>query len=135
MIKENKLFVNISYRNKTHYIKLGYDVVLNESLEIDPKHLPSGSHTNITAICDICSSERSLKFHKYVENKSRHGFYGCRKCSRQKAAMTSVEKYGVDNYSKTDEFKKRVEDTNMVKYGYKTNLLVPSEKEKIKKSY
>ena len=42
MIKENKLFVNISYRNKTHYIKLGYDVVLGKSSEIETKHLPSG---------------------------------------------------------------------------------------------
>ena len=65
---------------------------------------------------------------KYIENKKRHGFYGCKSCSRQKAALTSIEKYGVDNYSKTEEFKVRTEKTFMEKYGYKTNLLTPEHK-------
>jgi hypothetical protein len=40
----------------------------------------------------------------------------------------------VDNYSKTEEWKIRFEKTNMEKIGYKTNLLDPICKEKIKKS-
>ena len=46
--------------------------------------------------------------------------------------MTSIDKYGIDNYSKTDECRKRVEDTNISKYGFKTNLLCPEFKENIK---
>jgi hypothetical protein len=45
--------------------------------------------------------------------------------------MTSLNKYGVDNYSKTAEWKSRVENTNIEKYGYKTNLISPIYKEKI----
>jgi hypothetical protein len=132
MIKHEKISINISYRNITHYLKIGYNAILHRNLEIKTEHLPSGSHIVIDVICELCKKENKLRFHKYLENKKRLGFYGCKKCSRQKAAITSLEKYGVDNYSKTDEFKKRVEDTNIKKFGYKTNLISPEYKELIK---
>lgn len=131
MIKYNKIKVSISYRNMTHYIKLGYKPILNKELEIETKHLPTSSHVKIDVICKICGVENNIMYYKYINNIERQGFYGCRKCSRQKAAMTSLEKYGVDNYSKTDEWKSRVEKTNIDRFGYKTNLLSPEYKENI----
>lgn len=131
MIKYNKIKVSISYRNMTHYIKLGYKPILNKELEIETKHLSTSSHVKIDVICKICGVENNIMYYKYINNIERQGFYGCRKCSRQKAAMTSLEKYGVDNYSKTDEWKSRVEKTNIEKFGYKTNLLSPEYKENI----
>lgn len=133
MIKKEKIEVNISYRNITHYRKLGYNPILNEKLLINTTHLPSNSHFRIDVVCEICGKEYNLRYHKYIENRSRHNFYSCKSCSRQKAALTSMKKWGVDNYSKTDEFKKRVENTNLKKYGYKTNLLSPEYEVKIKK--
>jgi hypothetical protein len=133
MFKYNKIKINISYRNITHYIKLGYKPVLGQELEINISHLPSSSHVRIDVICSICESEGNIIYCKYIENKKRHGFYGCKKCSRQKAALTSIEKYGVDNYSKTDEWKEKVEKTNVEKYGFKTNLLSPEHIENNKK--
>jgi len=139
MLKSNKIEVFISYRNITHYIKLGYNPILNENLTIDTRHLPSNSHFRVDAICELCKSEINIRYHKYLENRSRHNFYSCKKCSRQKAALTSMNKYGVDNYSKTNEYKKRVEATNIEKYGYKTNLISPEYKiiikNKLKKTY
>lgn len=132
MIKNERIEVMISYRNITHYRKLGYSPIINELLLIDTKHLPSNSHFRIDVICEICSKEYNLRYHKYIENRSRHNFYSCKSCSRQKAALTSIDKWGVDNYSKTDEYKKRVESTNIEKYGYKTNLISPEYKSKIR---
>lgn len=132
MIKEEKISVSISYRNITHYIKLGYNPIIGEDLIILADHLPSGSHVKITAICNICSGELNMMYCKYLENKNRHGFYGCKKCSKQKAAITSIYRYGVDNYSKTAEYKNRVVKTNIEKYGYKTNLISPIFKDNIK---
>jgi hypothetical protein len=125
MIKNEFIEIDISYRNITHYRKLGYNPILNERLKIKTIDLPTSSHVKIVAVCEICSSLNEIMYHKYIVNKKRHGFYGCRSCSRQKAALTSIEIYGVDNYSKTDECRIRVEKTNMDKYGYKTNLLSP----------
>jgi hypothetical protein len=132
MLKNDKIEVNISYRNITHYRKLGYNPILNENLIIYTIHLPSNSHFRIDVICEICGKESNLRYHKYVENRKRHNFYSCKSCSRQKAALTSIEKWGVDNYSKTEEYKERVEITNLEKYGYKTNLISPDYKDKIK---
>ena len=132
MVKEEFLEIDISYRNITHYRKLGYSPVLNEKLKIKTLDLPSSSHVRIDVICEICKKENNLQFHKYIVNKKRHGFYGCKSCSRQKAALTSLKLYGVDNYSKTDEFIKRVEKTNLKKYGYKTNLISPDYQNQIK---
>jgi hypothetical protein len=131
MIKNDKIEVSISYRNITHYRKLGYNPILNEALLIKTNHLSSGSHIKIDVICEICGDENHLRFHKYIENRKRHNFYSCKKCSRQKAALTSIERWGVDNYSKTEEFKSRVESTNLKKYGYKTNLIEPCYQLKI----
>ena len=132
MLKNSNIKVYISYRNKTHYLKLGYKPILNQELEIKTDHLPTSSHVKVDVICSICKIENNIQYDKYIINVKRHNFYGCKKCSRQKAALTSVDRYGVDNYSKTDEWKKRVEDTNIHKYGYKTNLLCPEFKENIK---
>ena len=44
MLKNEKIEVYISYRNYTHYIKLGYDAKINQNLEILTIHLPSSSH-------------------------------------------------------------------------------------------
>ncbi len=133
MLKDEKIEINISYRNITHYLKLGYKPILNENLLILTTHLPSGSHIKVDVICEICGAITNLRYHKYLENKKRHNFYTCKKCSRHKAMLTSIDKYGVDNYSKTEEYKKRVEKTNMNKYGYKTNLLSPEYQDIIKK--
>jgi hypothetical protein len=129
MLKHDTIKISISYRNKTHYLKLGYNPILNKDLEIKTEHLPSSSHVRVDVICALCSTENNIMYDKYINNVSRQGFYGCRKCSRQKAAMTSLDKYGVDNYSKTNECRERVEKTNMEKYGFKTNLLTPKHKE------
>lgn len=133
MLKYNSIKVSISYRNVTHYLKLGYEAIIGVDLEIKTEHLPSSSHVKVDVICEICKSENSIIYHKYIENKKRHGFYGCKSCSRQKAALTSLEKYGVDNFSKTDEWKKKVEKTNIERFGYKTNLLNPDYQDLIKK--
>ena len=132
MLRDKIIAVNISYRNITHYIKLGYDAILNQFLDISIEHLPTSSHIKVFAICEICSSSTSLIYHKYIVNKKRHGLYGCKGCSRQKAGLTSINRYGVDNYSRTDEFKKRIEITNTNKFGYKTNLISPGYKDIIK---
>ena len=133
MLKNEFIEVSISYRNKGHYEKLGYSPILNQNLKIKVEDLSSGSHVKVVAVCEICADEKKLMYCKYIDNKKRHGFYSCRKCSRQKAAMTSLERYGVENYAMTDEHRDRVEKTNLEKYGYKTNLQSPEYKKMIKK--
>jgi hypothetical protein len=139
MLKKEKIEVLISYRNITHYKKLGYKPEINSNLEINVYDLPASSHVKIDVICEICKAEQNIRYHKYIENKKRHGFYGCKKCSRQKASLTMLNKYGVHNVSQLEECKKKREETFLKKYGYKTNLISPDYisliKEKLKEKY
>ena len=123
MLVNKRISVNISYRNVTHYRKLGYDAVIGNNLEINTIDLPIVSHQKVDVKCELCGNEINLTYHKYIENKNRHGFYGCKKCSRQKAVLTSRNIYGVDNYTQLDESKEKVAENNIQKYGVKTTLL------------
>lgn len=50
----------------------------------------------------------------------------------EKARETCLEKYGVDHYTKTDEYKDRVKKTNVEKYGYEYCTQVPKFKQKMR---
>lgn len=134
MLKKEKIEISVSYRNVTHYLKLGYEAIINKTLEIYTKDLPIVSHEKIEAVCEICGQEKTIMYCKYIENKNRHGFYGCRNCSRQKAAMTSREIYGVNNYMMLEEAKEKATENNIRKYGVKTTLLDKNTKDKIAKT-
>lgn len=82
-VKE-KIIIHISYRNVTHYLKLGYNATINENLEIQTKDLPSSSHIRLDVICQRCGSITNLRFHKYISNKERGGIYTCRRCRTEK---------------------------------------------------
>lgn len=134
MIKEEKVLVSISSVNLKYYRSRNYTCNIGDKIEVNIVDLPKKSHSKVTAICEICGSERLIAYGKYILNKDRHGYYGCRKCSRLKAKKTNVDKYGVEYYHSTDECKKRIQKTNMEKYGVKTNLLDPENIKKIKET-
>lgn len=122
MLVDEKIKINISYKNITHYIKLGYKAYLHQELEINTIDLPKSSHVKINAKCELCGTEILLYYYKYTENKNRHGFYGCKRCSRSKAAQTMLDRYGVTNVTMLDEVKEKIKQTCLEKYGETTNL-------------
>lgn len=59
MIKNERIDIYISYRNITHYLKLGYkNATIGKALNIKICDLPSVSHVRIDVICDICNSKK-----------------------------------------------------------------------------
>lgn len=135
MIKEKKVVIKCGSAVMKHYRDLGYNVEkMNQMLTVAVEHLPKGSHVDITAICEYCSKKSIIRYHKYVENVERGGYYSCISCSRDKAKETSKERYGEDNYSKTEEYKKRVIETNLEKYGCEYISQSPIIKEKAKQT-
>ena len=134
MIKKEKIKIPISYRNVTHYLKLGYNAIISTELEINVRDLPIVSHVKIDVCCEVCEKVNNIMYCKYVDNKKRHGFYSCKSCSRHKAVLTSRKIYGVDNYMMLDEAKNMVSENNIKKYGVKTTLLEKNTKDKISKT-
>jgi peptide methionine sulfoxide reductase MsrB len=130
MIKNNESVVIITTRNKKYCEKLGYICKVGEILSIDINKMPKMSHNKVIAICEICKNESELPFSKYNNNKDRHGFYSCKKCSNIKRKRTNIEIYGVENicqldeiryinkkWMSSDEFKIKSEKTLIRKYG------------------
>jgi len=89
----------------TYSFYLGY--LIDNEIIVDVEHLPSGSKTKVTAICDICKSESSISYSKYLINMNRNnkGYYSCFNCKNHVKEKTCLEKYGVRSYSMTSEFK------------------------------
>lgn len=132
MLKYEKINISISYRNITHYRKLGYNPILNEYLQIKTIDLPSSSHVKVDVICSLCEKDSNISYHKYIENINRHNFYSCKSCSRQKFSLTCINKYGVTNTSKLESVKEKRKQTFIDKFGYETNLIHPTYIKKIK---
>jgi hypothetical protein len=99
---KNSIFGNIIFPNTINNARQMLWHIINDTMEI-PK-------------CPICSNDLSWHpdkrdYRKFCSNSC--SAYGTAEISRK----TSVEKYGVDHYSKTDEFKKSVKKTSIEKYG------------------
>jgi hypothetical protein len=76
----DKIEILISYRNVTHFLKLGYKAVINSPLQIFVLDLPTVSHIRINPICEVCGSINNIQFNKYIANKERNGLYSCKRC-------------------------------------------------------
>ena len=57
-LKHEFIEISISYRNITHFKKLGYNAKLHESLKIKTIDLPAVSHQKVTAVCECCGKDR-----------------------------------------------------------------------------
>ena len=118
MIINELIKIKINKKNITHYKKLNYDVILGEELEISNKDLSLGSHIYVKVKCDVCDKEKNIMFQKYIKNINKCGFYACSsRCAQDKVKKSNFEKFGVEYYSKTDEFNDRVKQTSLEKYG------------------
>lgn len=122
MIKEEKVIVDINSRNISYYRNLGYDLVMlgindKKKIEIPVSEVSKFSKIKITAICDICKSEKSISIMKYHQNFERGGFYSCFACKNVKKEMTNLKLYGVKSFSQTEEFKTKYKETCKERFG------------------
>jgi hypothetical protein len=109
MIKEEKVTVKINIRNINSFKSKGYDVKLSDNeIEVSVIDLNFGSKVRITAICELCGSEKSITHNKYQVNKNRNnkGYYSCFSCKNIEKEKTCINKWGVKSYSMTEKFKK-----------------------------
>lgn len=115
MIIDSEVEIKIVNKSiREHYLDLGYDVS-KYRVVVSVDHLLKNSHVLINVKCDICGSEKQLKYLRYNKNISKHNIYTCNNsCAQVKNRMTSVEKYGVDHYSKTIEYKKKMSKDGII---------------------
>jgi hypothetical protein len=105
MIKEKEILIKINLRNRSHFEKLGY--LVDDEIYVSVFDLLPGSKFKVTAICEVCSSEKIIQYNKYLINKNRNdkGYYSCFKCKTHVKENTCMKRYGVKSYSMTNEFR------------------------------
>jgi hypothetical protein len=154
MLTETEIKIKVNNRYINYYKEKGYlNVVGNSFLVIKIEDLPKTSHYKIDAICADCNKTNNIKYYNYVANITKNNKYVCNNCKtkhtiksnlikygvkstleldsvKEKSKKTMMKKYGVNHYSKTEEFKNIIFD----KYGVKSTLELDSVKEKSKKT-
>ncbi len=120
MILDKQIKIKITKKNIDHY-STNYDSInLKDIILVSASHLQPSSNIKINVSCDICDIHRYIKYQAYNKNINsckEYPIYTCDKCSHIKLKSYNREHYGVEYYSKTNEYKEKVLTTNKDKYG------------------
>ncbi len=147
MILNDLINIKVSSKTFSHYKKISENIKVGDVIKISVDQLPKSSAVIILVKCDICGAEYSITYQKYNKNISKYNIYTCGKCSyiknkktsrikyndenfnnREKAKITLLKEYNVDNVSKVSEVKLKKESTTFKNY----SVLNPMQNEEIK---
>lgn len=140
MIITKEVEMRWNNRSKTRYIELGYVFTKNNDLfMIKTEHLPHSRLTKVEYQCDYCGIIKTAQFSDLMTGRkviqkdacsscrgkkmleSTEKTYGCHPMEletvQNKVKQTMMTKYGVDNYTKTDEYNIKVKETSLQKHG------------------
>lgn len=117
MILTREILIKINESNYSYYEELGYDVSIGETIEIPIELLSTGSHYKITCKCDNCGIEKDVLFKNYIKYDNRWGEYYCRKCSEPKRKATLLKSWGVEYPIQNKEIRKKIENSMIDKFG------------------
>jgi hypothetical protein len=129
MVLSEKVMLKIPKNRQEHYRKLKYIFVWGDIIEVKIEDLHKGANVLIHAKCDYCDKELDIHYVDYMRNIANRTKYACRKCCHIKRKLTCQEKYGVENYVQTDEFKEKNKMTCKEKYGNEQFILSDKFKE------
>jgi hypothetical protein len=141
IVRNNLIKYNPILVNKIDEFSNKYDLVFNESIYIITNNI------KLEVVCENCKLVKP----KFISTKSGYKKYCSVKCSNshtetiENKRKTNLEKYGVDNPSKSEEVKRKISivnsnqsdetkekrsKTNLERYGYESNVLSPKIAEK-----
>jgi len=133
MILDINVDVIINASNFNHYKKYFNDIKCGDKVNVTISQLNPGTDTKIKVKCDICGNEKHLSYKMYLKNYNKYQIYSCsRSCSQIKIKKTCLNKYNVDNPSKSNVIKDKIKNQNLEKYGVSHSFQSKEVKEKIK---
>jgi len=136
MLLTKKVLLKWNSRYKTYYIDKGYIfTAIGNEFEISIEDLQKGSEVYINIECDYCHKEYRAtykQFNKY--NKSITNKDCCKNCKILKIQETNLVKYGVENYSETEEYHNKCKITSLVNWGTEHPMQNDELKNKAKES-
>lgn len=147
MLKENQVIeTKWNSTTKKYYEEKGYEYTgMFTPLIVRVEDLPVHSHSKVIVICDYCGKEYTKRYKDYFSQHINGDC--CKDCLQIKAKAQFEEKYGVpaNEYMKerfiekhgdinpmnVEGAKEKLAETNIKKYGAKTVLVLPENREKM----
>lgn len=103
--------------NIKYYRNLGYSGKQGDVITVNVEDLSDGCNVRVTVACDYCGRECCPRYVEYHNSIEMDGTYACSHCAIHKAEKTMFKKYGVQNYSSTQECREKVINTMQTRYG------------------
>jgi very-short-patch-repair endonuclease len=133
MLLENILIeVKWERRNKPQFVKMGYIFTkIGDTFLVDHKDLSPNSPYMIPVQCDYCGEKYEMAMKEYTNRVLKHEYVNkcaCKKCRKRKSEETCMVKYGVKTNLILEETKEKIKKTNIEKYGDEN----PSRNESVK---
>lgn len=119
-------------RNKKHYANLGYKFTkIGDEFYLKAEDLMLNSKAEVQVQCDFCGKIVVKQMQTY--NQQHHPKYGdcCIGCQPEKNKLVCLDKYGVDNGSKTQEAIDKIKNTCIEKYGVDNPARIDVSRKKI----
>lgn len=137
MLLTKEVEVKLNPKNMKHYKELGHIGNKGDIIIVPVEHLMHGSKVKVEVLCDYCKKEIiTMTYDRYTRSQKKICKNACLKCKskkttesnlqvygvenvfqlqeiKEKSALTCLEKYGENNYSKTDVCRKQVTETNL----------------------
>lgn len=105
-----------------YYKSKGYICNVGDTIIVKIKDIPINSHLKINVECDICKKENKTTYNNYTKLLNRYNTYRCKDCGISYRKKVFIDKYGVDNPTKSKIISNKISLTYQLK----------SEDEKIK---
>ncbi len=135
MILDTHVEIKGNPSNISYYKNLGYDIQNNKPITIPINILPNSSHVIINTKCDFCDNiTKSVYKNYYKITKKLTSPYYCIKCKYKKVEETNISKYGTKSNLSTPETIKKIKETNIKKYGKEHHTQSELFKDKVKLS-
>jgi len=138
LVKNQKVKINWNASNKAYYVSKGYPFTkMGDEFEVRIEDLLPKSKEYILVRCDYCGIPFMKRYANYNIGKEKYGIDDkdcCDDCLIIKKEERCLSKYGVKNYTQTDEFKERYKQTCQEKYGVDNVSQIPEIAEKISQS-
>lgn len=136
MILTDKVKVRIVSKNIETYRKLGYNVEINDVIDIKVEDLTFNSRKLVNVKCDNCGEEKIIKYCDYLKVFNKKNKYYCLDCKSASIKDGVSNKYGEDivNVFQLKIVKNKTKKTCKERYGVEHHLQDKNILEKQKKT-
>jgi hypothetical protein len=136
MIISSKINIIGNSKNLKYYREKGYDISINQEIEVNVIDLSKGSTFKVLVECDICHTQKYIEWSSYYKHtKAFTELYYCSSCNIIKRKETNIKKYGGNSPTCDPEIVKKIEQTNLKKWGAKCTLQSPDISESVKNKF